>query len=161
MLSPVICRYSLLKQQRDLEQTSAVWGAAYHIPSSHAREVLAYLDDREIDGYTIHYTPFHPSTAPTDIVRTSPPGELASSQILQPMICMVYIGLPTNSQFLSNPSLRDPASVAQVISVSRGKSGDNREYLYLLENALRGLGLGSADRYVTDLVRRVKSLEAR
>lgn len=97
---------------------------------------------------------------PTDPVGSSPPDETATSQIPQIMMCMVYIGLPTNSQFLRNPSLRDPASVARVISVSRGKSGENKEYLYLLEKALQQLGLRSADRYVTDLVRRVKSLEA-
>lgn len=73
---------------------------------------------------------------------------------------MVYIGLPTNSQFLSNPALREPSSVAQVISTSRGKSGENTEYLYLLEEALEGLGLGSADGHVTELVRRVKGIEA-
>jgi cation transport regulator ChaC len=161
---PLALQVLTLRQQWDLEassQTSAVWGAAYHIPPSHAREVHAYLDDREIDGYTVHYTPFHPSTAPAGTARNSLPGEPAISQILQPMICMVYIGLPTNSQFLRNPSLRDPTSVAQVISISCGKSGENREYLYLLEKALQGLGLGSADRHVTDLVRRVKSLESR
>lgn len=73
---------------------------------------------------------------------------------------MVYIGLPTNSQFLTDPALREPSSVAQVISRSRGKSGDNTEYLYLLEEALEGIGLGRADGHVTDLVRRVKEIEA-
>ena len=72
---------------------------------------------------------------------------------------MVYIGLPTNPRFLSDPTERDPASVAQVISISHGKSGKNTEYLYLLEKALEGLGLGSADRHVTELVRRVKAIE--
>lgn len=72
---------------------------------------------------------------------------------------MVYIGLPTNSQFLCDPAQRDPATVAKVISISRGLSGKNTEYLYLLEKALEGLGLGSADGHVTDLVRRVKALE--
>lgn len=72
---------------------------------------------------------------------------------------MVYIGLPTNPQFLSNPSLRDPDSVARVIVSSRGQSGENKEYLYLLEKALEGVGLGSADNHVSDLVKRVRKLE--
>lgn len=72
---------------------------------------------------------------------------------------MVYIGLPTNPQFLRDPAERDPAAVAKVISVSCGKSGGNPEYLYLLEKALEGLGLGSADGHITDLVRRVKAIE--
>ncbi|KAK2759760.1 hypothetical protein FQN54_002494 [Arachnomyces sp. PD_36] len=140
-------------EQASLESpsSSAVWGAAYHIPASHAEEVHAYLDDREIDGYTVHYTAFHP---------VSSPDSNSNSEQLKPHICMVYIGLPSNSQFLNNPSLREPSSVAQVISTSRGKSGENTEYLYLLEEALEGLGLGSADGHVTELVKRVKNIEA-
>lgn len=72
---------------------------------------------------------------------------------------MVYIGQPTNPQFLRDPAERDPAAVAEVISVGRGQSGRNAEYLYLLEKALETLGLGCADGHVTDLVRRVKAIE--
>lgn len=72
---------------------------------------------------------------------------------------MVYIGQPTNPQFLRNPAEREPAAVANVISHGRGQSGRNPEYLYLLEKALEGLGLGTADGHVTDLVRRVKIIE--
>lgn len=67
--------------------------------------------------------------------------------------------MPTNTQFLRDPADRDPDAVARVISVSHGQSGKNTEYLYLLEKALEGLGLGSADGHVTDLVKRVKALE--
>lgn len=73
---------------------------------------------------------------------------------------MVYIGQPTNPQFLRDPAQRHPEDVARVISVARGLSGKGTEYLYLLEKALEGLGLGSADLHVTDLVRRVKAIEA-
>lgn len=127
---------------------SRVWGAAYHIPASHAEEVHDYLDEREINGYTVHYTPFHPFS------ESKAPGSDS-----KPITCMVYIGQPTNSQFLRDPARREPQDVAEVISRSRGKSGKNTEYLYLLEKALEGLGLGSADGYVTDLVRRVKAIE--
>lgn len=72
---------------------------------------------------------------------------------------MVYIGLPTNPQFLLDPARRDPQDVAEVISTGWGQSGKNSEYLYLLEKALEGLGLGSADKHVTDLVSRVKAIE--
>ncbi|KAL4918762.1 ChaC-like protein-domain-containing protein [Aspergillus aurantiobrunneus] len=122
--------------------TTRVWGAAYHIPSSHAEEVHDYLDVREIDGYSVHYTPFHPVTA-------------ASS----PITCMVYIGQPTNPQFLRDPARREPQDVAEVISRGHGQSGKNTEYLYLLEKALEGIGLGSADGHVTDLVRKVREIE--
>lgn len=75
------------------------------------------------------------------------------------MTCMVYIGLPTNSQFLRDPVQRDPDAVARVINHSRGMSGENREYLYLLERALEGLGMAFADAHISDLVKRVKELE--
>ena len=73
---------------------------------------------------------------------------------------MVYIGQPTNPQFLREPARREPHDVAQVISAGHGLSGKNTEYLYLLEKALEGLGLGTADVHVRDLVRRVKAIEA-
>lgn len=72
---------------------------------------------------------------------------------------MVYIGQPHNPQFLRDPARRDPQDVATVISGSVGQSGRNAEYLYLLEKALQGLGLGTADAHVTDLVRRVRAIE--
>lgn len=124
---------------------AAVWGAAYHIPASHAQEVHDYLDDREIDGYTVHYTPFHPTV----------PGTAPGTE----MTCMVYIGLPSNPQFLRDAERRDPQHVASVISQGHGMSGKNSEYLYLLEKALEGLGLGTADIHVTDLVRRVRAMD--
>ncbi|PKY08038.1 ChaC-domain-containing protein [Aspergillus campestris IBT 28561] len=129
-----------------LESTDTkVWGAAYHIPASHAEEVHDYLDVREIDGYSVHYTPFHPLSGDTS----------ASS----PITCMVYIGQPSNPQFLRDPARREQQDVAEVVVRGEGQSGRNSEYLYLLEKALEGLGLGSADGHVTDLVRRVKALE--
>lgn len=72
---------------------------------------------------------------------------------------MVYIGQPTNPQFLRDPARREPQDVAGVISVGHGLSGKNAEYLYMLEKALEGLGLGTADAHVTDLVGRVKRIE--
>ncbi|KAH3496809.1 hypothetical protein KXW24_002262 [Aspergillus fumigatus] len=147
--------------------TARVWGAAYHIPASHAEEVHDYLDEREIDGYTVHYTPFHPiSAVATSTVsrvpetETVPETQSLSPAHAAPITCMVYIGQPSNPQFLRDPARREPQDVAEVISHGRGQSGKNTEYLYLLEKALEGLGLGSADMHVTDLVRRVKAIES-
>ncbi|KAL1958918.1 hypothetical protein VTO42DRAFT_3471 [Malbranchea cinnamomea] len=145
---------TLADPQSDLEpEGSIVWGAAYHIPASHADEVHAYLEDREIDGYSAHFTPFHPSTLShhAESTTTTTPAE--------PMTCMVYIGLPTNPQFLRDPAQREPDAVARVISKSRGLSGANKDYLYLLQKALDGLGLAYTDAHITDLVSRVKQLE--
>lgn len=129
-----------------------MWGAAYHIPASHAEEVHDYLDEREIDGYSAHFTPFYPVAGKIESSFTGAP--------VKDSICMVYIGQPTNPQFLRERAQREPQDVAQVISVGQGLSGKNSEYLFLLEKALEGIGLGSADVHVTDLVQRVKSIEA-
>ncbi|KAL4779390.1 ChaC-domain-containing protein [Aspergillus varians] len=133
--------------------STRVWGAAYHFPASHAEEVHDYLDDREIDGYSAHYTPFHPFTTTETATNTDQPSSPT------PITCMVYIGQPTNPQFLRDPARREPQDVAEVISRGHGQSGKNTEYLYLLEKALEGVGLGSADGHVTDLVRRVREIE--
>ncbi|KAJ5118699.1 hypothetical protein N7448_010406 [Penicillium atrosanguineum] len=142
--------WQLAKVESESASTGKVWGAAYHIPSSHAEEVHDYLDEREIDGYSVHYTPFHPFSEGSTMVA----GDLA------PIICMVYIGQPSNPQFLRDPAQREPQDVAQFISAGHGQSGKGTEYLYLLEKSLQGLGLGTADVHVTDLVRRVKAIEA-
>ena len=76
---------------------------------------------------------------------------------------MLYIGLPSNPQFLGRQS---QDAVAAVIARSEGPSGQNREYLFMLEEALReiiggaggGVG-GEGDGHVADLVRRVRGLE--
>lgn len=66
---------------------------------------------------------------------------------------MVYIGLPSNPQFLG---LQPPDSVARVIVSSVGPSGTNAEYLFMLEEALEGLSASSGDEHVKDLSRRVR-----
>ncbi|KAJ5161147.1 hypothetical protein N7492_006539 [Penicillium capsulatum] len=144
----------LAEAESQSASTGKVWGAAYHIPASHAEEVHDYLDEREIDGYSAHFTPFHAFTGAESPVQSI---EVDDSG---PIICMVYIGQPTNPQFLREAPRREPQDVASVISAGHGLSGKNTEYLYLLEKALQGLGLGTADVHVTDLVQRVKAIEA-
>ena len=70
---------------------------------------------------------------------------------------MVYIGLPSNPQFLGRES---PEDVARVIAASRGPSGANAEYLFMLEESLASLGGESGDSHIKDLARRVKQLLA-
>ncbi|BCR93977.1 gamma-glutamylcyclotransferase [Aspergillus luchuensis] len=134
--------------------TATVWGVAYHIPASHANEVRQYLDIREINGYSDHYTPFHPVLTPQGARSTD-----TSDYPATPITCMVYIGQPSNPQFLRDPAQREQQAVAEVISRSEGKSGKNAEYLFMLEKALEGLGFGNAEMHVTDLVKRVKALQ--
>jgi cation transport protein ChaC len=69
--------------------------------------------------------------------------------------CMAYIGMPDNPQFLG--PLR-PADVAKKINESRGPSGENREYLLQLEEALSTMSSFSGDEHVSDLARRVRAM---
>ena len=69
-----------------------------------------YLDIREINGYSIQYTPFHVSEGHDNDVLTS-------------INCLVYIGLPDNPQFLGP---QDPQALAKHILESRGPSGKNK-----------------------------------
>lgn len=112
-------------------------------------EVKSYLDIREINGYSIQHTTFYPSK-PT----------LNSAEInqdpIQPIECLVYIGLPTNPQFVGP---QDPSALAEHILGSVGPSGENREYLYMLEESLLSLSPESEDNHVVDLARRCRILE--
>ncbi|KAI1651811.1 ChaC-domain-containing protein [Daldinia loculata] len=117
-----------------------VWGTAYRIQADKVAEVKEYLDIREINGYTIHYTPFHPADGSPSI-RT-----------------LVYIGTPDNDQF-TGP--QDPQALAEHIYVSEGPSGLNRDYLLGLEKALNELSPESGDAHVTDLSDRVREIDRR
>ncbi|KAI7442597.1 hypothetical protein KC336_g1983 [Hortaea werneckii] len=146
-----------------------VWGAAYRIPSPRVAEVKEYLDIREINGYSIQYTPFNssvsqPSPPPSDQDMTAtfqtihPAPEINTSALPARIQCLVYIGLPSNPQFLGP---QDPQALAEHIVKSRGPSGENTEYLYQLEEALQGLSRESGDEHISDLARRCREIEGR
>jgi glutathione-specific gamma-glutamylcyclotransferase len=130
--------WSHSRTQQHEPESGRVWGAAYHIIPAKVKEVQEYLDIREINGYSIQYTPFHPADQSMDDIR-----------------CMVYIGIPDNPQFMG--ALK-PADVAKKINESRGPSGDNREYLLQLEKALSTLSYDSGDNHVTDLAMRLREM---
>ena len=115
-----------------------VWGVAYRIIPERVAEVKEYLDIREINGYSIHYTPFHPADG-------SPP-----------IRALAYIGTPNNEQFVGP---QDPQKLARHILASRGPSGPNNEYLYNLDVALEELSPESGDVHVADLADRARALE--
>ena len=112
---------------------------AYHIIPSKVKEVQEYLDIREINGYSIQYTPFHPVSDETDDIH-----------------CLVYIGMPDNPQFLGS---QQPEDVAKTINDSIGPSGENRTYLLQLDKALEQLSPESRDEHVRDLSRRVRGMK--
>lgn len=64
--------------------------------------------------------------------------------------------MPDNPQFLG-PLL--PQHIAQTINISIGPSGENREYLLHLQDALEALSTHSHDEHIADLARRVRALE--
>lgn len=132
-----------------------------------------YLDIREINGYTIHYTPFHPAPAPASSFSAASAGDGASNggtpdpsanllplaqQHEGPIQTLVYIGTPDNEQFVGP---QDPQQLAEHIYRSAGPSGLNRDYLWGLETALDELSPESGDAHVTDLSDRVRAIAAR
>ncbi|THX84200.1 ChaC-like protein [Aureobasidium pullulans] len=136
---------TLTDQHSDAPPTT--WGAAYRIPARHVAEVREYLDIREINGYSIQYTPFHVSKT-----------YAASHELPAPIDCLVYVGLPDNPQFMGPQDLQ---GLAEHIVKSRGPSGENKDYLYGLDQALIELGEGSEDEHVHDLARRCREVESR
>jgi cation transport regulator ChaC len=117
-----------------------VWGAAYRIAAARAAEVDAYLAVREVNGYSVRFAAVQPAEGGRAPIR-----------------CRVYVGLPENAQFVG---VQQPQALAEHIWRSRGPSGENGEYLLMLEQALGGLGPGSADVHVSDLADRVRALAA-
>jgi len=119
-------------------ESDKVWGTAYRIQADKVAEVREYLDIREINGYTIHYTPFVPSDG-SETIKT-----------------LVYIGTPDNDQFMGP---QDPQKLAEHIYRSVGPSGPNIDYLLSLEVALDNLSSDSGDEHIKDLANRVRTIE--
>jgi cation transport protein ChaC len=70
--------------------------------------------------------------------------------------CLVYIGMPDNPQFVG---VQEPQALAEHIYRSKGPSGENKEYLYMLDEALLGLSPDSGDKHIHDLAARVRRIE--
>jgi len=85
-------------------------GVVYRIKKEHAAEVKAYLDHREINGYSIHYVPVY-----EHIHSTKPVVERA----------VVYIGTHDNPAYVGPMESID--ALARHIYKSSGPSGENKE----------------------------------
>jgi cation transport protein ChaC len=102
------------------------------------------------------------STATSHPVESSEPGirKTSTTEITEEkseaIRCLVYIGLPSNPQFLGP---QDPEELARHILKSKGPSGENKEYLYMLEEALTRLSRESGDAHISDLARRCREIE--
>ncbi|GAB7354078.1 hypothetical protein MBLNU459_g4652t1 [Dothideomycetes sp. NU459] len=95
----------------------------------------------------MQYAPFHVSES-----------YLKANEVAGPINCLVYIGLPDNPQFLGP---QDPQALAEHIVQSRGPSGENKDYLYGLDEALKQLSKESHDDHVHDLARRCREVESK
>jgi cation transport regulator ChaC len=133
-----------------------VWGTAYRIPPAHVAAVREYLDLREINGYSIHYTPFHPAPSVAEETKLGA-ATVSSTKPMYPITCLVYIGTPENPQFVGP---QDPQRLAEHIAASAGPSGPNTDYLLMLERALDELCPESEDAHIKDLANRVRALGA-
>lgn len=123
----------------------------------HVEAVKAYLDIREINGYSIDFVPFHVPVKP----RNPTDHESIEKSSVAPIRCLVYIGLPNNPQFLG---VQDPDELAKHIVKSKGPSGENKEYVYMLAEALEQLRKDAGvkvevDEHVADLAMRVRAVE--
>lgn len=148
--------WSTLTDPHPAPTDGKVWGVAYRIEPTRVAEVKEYLDIREINGYSIHYTAFHPSSASLSSFSSSSSNDKAPEQ--PPIRTLVYIGTPDNDQF-TGP--QDVQALAEHIYRSEGPSGLNRVYLLSLDEALRELGPeSSGDEHVTDLAARVRAIMA-
>jgi cation transport regulator ChaC len=144
-----------LTDHHDASADGKVWGVAYHILPDKVAEVKEYLDIREINGYTIHYTPFHAAPSVSSNSSTAPG---SGDMIAEPIRALVYIGTPDNEQFLGP---QDPDALAEHIYRSKGPSGPNVDYLLALELSLNELSPASGDEHVSDLASRVRAIEER
>ena len=95
------------------------WGVAYRIAGRSAGTVLGRLDFRERGGYQRHRVPLY----------------FARGGAVNGLL---YVATPENANYLGPAALDD---IARQISVSRGPSGSNRDYLSLLAEALAELDI--------------------
>jgi glutathione-specific gamma-glutamylcyclotransferase len=92
-------------------------GVVYRIEESYAEEVKAYLDHREINGYSVHHMPVYAHV-------------LDEKPIVQRAV--VYIGTVENPAYVG--PMGSIEALAHHIYKSRGPSGENKEYPVLILN---------------------------
>ncbi|XP_023343358.1 putative glutathione-specific gamma-glutamylcyclotransferase 2 [Eurytemora carolleeae] len=128
---------TLLKGNPD----DVVWGTAYHIEDADwVREVKDQLDYREKGGYSKYITYFHPAT----------------QEEQEKIEVTLYIGTETHKQYTGGEPI---STIASTILVSKGRSGENKEYLYNLASSMRELAPHVQDDHLFSLEQEVKRLE--
>ena len=98
---------------------SRCWGVAYNIHQQDENETLQSLDIREKNGYE----------------RTA---VIATSLLGSSFDCLTYVAGPSNRYYAKGEPL---TSIARQIEIARGPSGTNTEYIILMVQELRKLGV--------------------
>lgn len=131
---------NLMKSDNEDGDDEKVWGVAYSIEDSDwATGVEAQLDHREKGGYKQTKMLFYPSEP------QGSPGPLE-------VIC--YVGCLDSSEYAGPAPMSE---MAHTILTSVGKSGANKEYLFMLARSLKEIG--QSDPHVFDLEKAVMDLE--
>ncbi|KAH8927822.1 ChaC-like protein [Atractiella rhizophila] len=121
-----------------------VWGVAYLIDPAYEKEVFAYLDHREKDGYTLRNVDLYG------------PSEDGTGERVLVSKAMTYVGELSNPSFAGYEKL---SLVAETVHRSVGPSGPNQEYLFKLVESIAELAPESEDTYLMEMVQRVKELD--
>ncbi|WVQ83407.1 hypothetical protein IAT38_005548 [Cryptococcus sp. DSM 104549] len=115
-----------------------VWGIAYRIDPDHEDE------HREKNGYTCHDVPVYSRSAD------------GKQEFVAVESSTIWIGKPDDPAFVGYEPIE---TIAKIISVRRGPSGPNKEYLYKLAESVRHLYPHVRDEYLFTLESAVKSLD--
>jgi DnaJ family protein A protein 5 len=107
--------------------------------------VRAYLDHREINGYTPQQVSVYGRAAP----------DAEQDSVLMRDV-LVYVGLPDNEAFVG-PAPSQTHLAARIFSCA-GPSGRNDEYVLRLARATRALAPQVTDRHLFDLEERLLAL---
>ena len=101
------------------KKNSRCWGVAYNVAKLGASEVLQKLDARERNGYERMET-------------------IAISSSGYSFECLTYVAGPNNQYYSEEDSVQ---SIARQAALAQGPSGANREYIMLIIQQLRRLGV--------------------
>lgn len=121
------------------DDNGVVWGVAYKISSSEIPAVTSHLDFREKGGYKQARVTFYPS-----------------DEDEQPFDLTLYVGTEDNPYFLGPAPVEE---MAEQIFNSIGPSGNNKEYIFNLAEALRKIAPDAEDNHLFELEEELKHLE--
>jgi len=121
-------------------QQDKVWGVAYRIAEDEVPAVTSHLDYREKGGYKQDIVTFYPGEG-DDVV---------------PFELKLYVGTEDNPFYLGPAPLDD---MAKQIFDSEGPSGQNKEYILNLAEALKTIAPEAEDDHLYSLERELIRLE--